>query len=31
MAVDHYGVPFSAIEPGEIDQEQHDGVRSVAM
>jgi GT2 family glycosyltransferase len=29
MAVDHYGVPFSAIEPGEIDQEQHDGVRDV--
>ena len=24
MAVDHYGVPFSGIEPGEIDQEQHD-------
>jgi GT2 family glycosyltransferase len=29
MAVDHYGVPFSGIEPGEIDQEQHDGVRDV--
>ena len=29
MSVDHYGVPFSAIEPGEIDQEQHDGVRDV--
>ena len=29
MTVDHYGVPFSAIEPGEIDQEQHDGVRDV--
>ena len=29
MAIDHYGVPFSAIEPGEIDQEQHDGVRDV--
>jgi len=29
MAVDHYAVPFSAIEPGEIDQEQHDGVRDV--
>ncbi len=29
MAVDHYAVPFSVIEPGEIDQEQHDGVRDV--
>jgi len=29
MAVDHYGVPFSAIEPGEVDQEQHDAVRDV--
>ena len=29
MTVDHYAVPFSAIEPGEIDQEQHDGVRDV--
>jgi GT2 family glycosyltransferase len=29
MAVDHYGVPFSGLEPGEIDQEQHDGVRDV--
>ena len=29
MAVDHYGVPFSGIEPGEIDQEQHDAVRDV--
>lgn len=29
MAIDHYAVPFSAIEPGEIDQEQHDGVRDV--
>ncbi|HTD50127.1 MAG TPA: glycosyltransferase [Acidimicrobiia bacterium] len=29
MAVDHYAVPFSPIEPGEIDQEQHDGVRDV--
>ncbi|HTK17258.1 MAG TPA: glycosyltransferase family 2 protein, partial [Acidimicrobiia bacterium] len=29
MAIDHYGVPFSAIEPGELDQEQHDGVRDV--
>ena len=29
MAVDHYGVPFSGIEPDEVDQEQHDGVRDV--
>ena len=29
MAIDHYAVPFSAIEPGEVDQEQHDGVRDV--
>jgi GT2 family glycosyltransferase len=29
MAVDHYGVPFSGIEPGELDQEQHDAVRDV--
>lgn len=29
MAVDHYGVPYSGIEPGEIDQEQHDAVRDV--
>jgi GT2 family glycosyltransferase len=29
MAVDHYGVPFSVIEPDEVDQEQHDGVRDV--
>ena len=29
MAVDHYGVPFSGIEPGEVDQEQHDAVRDV--
>ncbi|HWS48003.1 MAG TPA: glycosyltransferase family A protein, partial [Acidimicrobiia bacterium] len=29
MAVDHYAVPFSVIEPGEVDQEQHDGVRDV--
>jgi GT2 family glycosyltransferase len=29
MTVDHYGVPFSTIEPGEIDQEQHDAVRDV--
>ena len=29
MAIDHYGVPFSAIEPNELDQEQHDAVRDV--
>ena len=29
MAVDHYGVPFSGIEPDEVDQEQHDSVRDV--
>ncbi len=29
MAVDHYGVPFSPIEPNEVDQEQHDAVRDV--
>jgi GT2 family glycosyltransferase len=29
MAVDHYGVPFSGIEPDEVDQEQHDAVRDV--
>lgn len=29
MAIDHYGVPFTGIEPGEIDQEQHDAVRDV--
>jgi GT2 family glycosyltransferase len=29
MAIDHYGVPFSGIEPGELDQEQHDAVRDV--
>ncbi len=28
-AIDHYGTPFSPIEPGERDQEQHDGVRDV--
>lgn len=28
-AIDHYGVAFSPIEPGERDQEQHDGVRDV--
>jgi GT2 family glycosyltransferase len=29
MAVDHYGVPFSGIEPEEVDQQQHDAVRDV--
>lgn len=29
MSVDHYGVATSGIEPGEIDQEQHDAVRDV--
>ncbi len=29
LAIDHYGVVFSGIEPGEIDQEQHDAVRDV--
>jgi GT2 family glycosyltransferase len=29
MTIDHYGVPFSGLEPGEVDQEQHDGVRDV--
>jgi len=29
MSIDHYGVPFSGLEPGEVDQEQHDGVRDV--
>ena len=29
MSIDHYGVPFSGIEPDEVDQEQHDGVRDV--
>ncbi len=29
MSVDHYGVPFAGIEPDEVDQEQHDGVRDV--
>jgi hypothetical protein len=27
MGLDHYAVPFSGIEPDEVDQEQHDGVR----
>jgi GT2 family glycosyltransferase len=29
LAIDHYGVPFAGIEPGEVDQEQHDAVRDV--
>ncbi|MFN8037083.1 MAG: glycosyltransferase [Acidimicrobiia bacterium] len=29
LAIDRFGVPFSGIEPGEFDQEQHDGVRDV--
>lgn len=29
LAVDHYGVPFTGIDPGEVDQEQHDAVRDV--
>lgn len=27
--IDRFGVPFSGIEEGEVDQEQHDGVRDV--
>ena len=29
MAIDHYGVPFTDIEPGEIDQDQHAAVKDV--
>ncbi len=29
MSIDHYAEPFSGIEPDEVDQEQHDGVRDV--
>jgi GT2 family glycosyltransferase len=29
LLVDRFGVPFSGIEPGELDQEQHDTVRDV--
>lgn len=29
LAIDHYGVPYSGLEPGELDQEQHDAVRDV--
>jgi GT2 family glycosyltransferase len=28
-AVDRFGAPYTGIEPGEVDQEQHDGVRDV--
>ncbi len=28
-SVDRFGAPFTGIEPGELDQEQHDGVRDV--
>ena len=28
-AIDHYGTPFSPLDPAERDQEQHDGVRDV--
>ncbi|MFI5045417.1 MAG: glycosyltransferase [Acidimicrobiia bacterium] len=28
-AIDRFGAPFTGIEPGEVDQEQHDGVRDV--
>ena len=27
LTIDHYGVTFTGIEPGERDQEQHDAVR----
>jgi hypothetical protein len=29
FAIDHYGVRYDPIEPGELDQEQHDAVRDV--
>jgi GT2 family glycosyltransferase len=29
LTVDRFGIPFSGIEPGELDQEQHDTVRDV--
>ena len=29
LSIDRYGVPFTGIEPGELDQEQHDAVRDV--
>jgi GT2 family glycosyltransferase len=28
-SIDHFGVPHTGIEPGELDQQQHDGVRDV--
>ena len=28
-SIDRFGVPYTGIEPGEFDQEQHDGVRDV--
>ncbi len=28
-AIDRFGAPYTGIEPGEVDQEQHDGVRDV--
>jgi GT2 family glycosyltransferase len=31
LSVDKFGIPFSGIEPGEVDQEQHDAVRDVFM
>lgn len=27
MSIDRFGIPFSGLEPNELDQEQHDGVR----
>ncbi len=29
LTIDRYGIPFTGIEPGELDQEQHDAVRDV--
>jgi GT2 family glycosyltransferase len=29
LAIDRYGIAFTGIEPGELDQEQHDAVRDV--
>lgn len=31
MMADKFGVPFSPVEPGELDHEQHDAVRDVAF
>jgi GT2 family glycosyltransferase len=28
-SIDRFGIPYTGIEPGELDQEQHDGVRDV--